>query len=335
MERTHCCVAAFVLLALKACGSDAKGKKEATATVVEQPVAMKQLSGFNPDSAYAFVAEQVAFGPRVPGSEAHRLCGNYLVEMLSAYGATVEQQQGEMRLYNGKPMALRNIIGKFNPEAKRRVMLSAHWDTRPFADRDSDEAHWNTPIDGANDGASGVGVLLEVARQLQDAQLPIGVDIVFFDLEDWGTPEFYEGVTTEHNYCLGSQYWAKSMKNSVHKPEVGILLDMVGAPGAKFYQEQISTYYAPQVVKDVWAHAANLGFGSYFIPKRGGAITDDHLYVNELAGIPCIDIIQYDPYSDTGFGEYWHTREDNMKQIDRNTLYVVGQTVVTYLNHYR
>ena len=317
----------------KSNGSDKKGSTVVTANQVQKSYI--PLGEVNSDSAYQFVADQVAFGPRVPGSEAHRQCGDYLVEKLTQYGATVEEQIGEARLYNGRPMAIRNIIGRYNPEAKRRILLSAHWDTRPFADRESDSSHWNTPIDGANDGASGVGVLIELARLLQNADLPIGVDIVFFDLEDWGTPEFHIGPSSEHSYCLGSQYWAEEIKNRANKPEAGILLDMVGAPGAKFFQEQVSSYYAPQLVKAIWQEAANLGFSSYFIPTRGGAITDDHLYVNQIAGIPCIDIIQYDPNSETGFGEYWHTRNDNMKQIDRTTLYVVGATVARFLNQYQ
>ena len=181
---------------------------------------------------------------------------------------------------------------------------------------------------GANDGASGVGVLLEVARQLHLNEPIIGVDIVLFDLEDWGTPEFYTAPQREDTWCLGSQYWSQQAVKSGYKAEFGILLDMVGAPNAQFYKEQISTYYASFAVEKVWNAAQSLGFGSYFINQSGGAVTDDHLYVNRVANIPCIDIIQYNPYSTTGFGDYWHTVDDTMKNIDKNTLYVVGQTLL-------
>ena len=215
-----------------------------------------------------------------------------------------------MLFRSGKSMKLRNIIGQINPEAKRRSLLCAHWDTRPFADQEANAKLWHTPIDGANDGASGVGVLLEMARVLNELPLSIGVDIVFFDLEDWGTPEFHVGAASSDSYCLGSQYWARSVAKERNKPEAGILLDMVGGRGARFYKEQISMYYAANVMDAVWRKAQELGFENYFIPMRGGAITDDHLYVNRLADIPCIDIIQQDLTTETGFAPYWHTMSD-------------------------
>ena len=283
---------------------------------------------FNGDSAYHFVQRQVDFGPRVPNTDAHAACADYFVETLQKFGAQVEIQHGEAVLYDGRTMPFKNVMATYNAEASKRILLCAHWDTRPYADHDKNPENYQTPILGANDGASGVGVLLEIARQLHLNQPTIGVDMVLFDLEDWGTPEFFSGTPSEDTWCLGSQYWAKQAAKNGYKADFGILLDMVGAPGAQFYKEQISTHYASFAVENVWNKAQSLGFGNYFVNNSGGAITDDHLYVNKLANIPCINIIQYNPYGNTGFGDYWHTLDDTMKNIDKNTLYVVGQTLL-------
>ena len=299
-----------------------------------KPSAQKQLVDtnsvpvFSGDSAFQFVKTQVAFGPRVPGTTQHAACAAFLDTTFRRFGAEVTIQNGEATLYDGRTMRLKNIIASYNPQASKRLLLCAHWDTRPYADQDKNPANHHKPILGANDAASGVGVLLEVARQLHLKEPTIGVDIVLFDLEDWGTPEFYTGPQREDTWCLGSQYWAQQSVKSGYKAEFGILLDMVGAPNAQFYKEQISTYYASFAVEKVWDAAQSLGFGSQFVNQSGGAITDDHLYVNRVANIPCIDIIQYNPYSATGFGDYWHTLDDTMKHIDKNTLYVVGQTLL-------
>ena len=206
-------------------------------------------------------------------------------------------------------------------------MLFAHWDSRPWSDHDPDPANYNTPVLGANDGASGVGVLLEIARQLGQTAPEVGVDIIFFDAEDYGAPETFTG-NSEDSWCLGSQYWARNPHKSGYKANYGILLDMVGAPGATFYKEQISMHYAAHIVKKVWDKAQSLGFSQYFINEELGAITDDHLYINRITGIPSIDIIQYDKYSSKGFGHYWHTINDTMENIDKSTLHAVGTTVM-------
>lgn len=294
----------------------------------EKPANVIFVPTFSGDSAYQFVQKQVDFGPRVPNTKAHTACADYFVKVLQNFGAQVEIQSGEAVLYDGRKMPFKNVIATYNQKATKRILLCAHWDTRPYADRDKNSANHQTPILGANDGASGVGVLLEVARQLHVNQPTVGVDIVLFDLEDWGTPEFYSGPQREDTWCLGSQYWAEQAKKNSYKADFGILLDMVGAPGAQFYKEQISTYYASFAVEKVWSSAQSLGFGNYFLNNSGGAITDDHLYVNKIANIPCINIIQYNPYGTTGFGDYWHTLDDTMKHIDKNTLYVVGQTLL-------
>ncbi len=281
---------------------------------------------FSPDSAYRYVEEQLAFGARTPGSEAHKKCLKYFKEEFERFGAEVEIQEGYGTMYDGSRAALYNVIARVNPKAEQRVMICAHWDCRPWADNDPDEANHRTAVMGANDGASGCGVILEMCRAMS-SQLPkIGVDFVLFDLEDSGTPNFYDGPQRDDTWCLGSQYWARSLKGESYI--YGILLDMVGAPGAKFFKEGISMHFAPQLVEKVWEKAAELGYSEYFVQQDGGIVTDDHQYVNTIAGIPCINIIQFNPYNPNGFGDYWHTIGDDMRNIDRNTLMTVGRTVM-------
>lgn len=282
---------------------------------------------FNSDSAYSYIEKQVAFGPRVPGSREHRLCGEYLVQKLRQFGALVHQQQATVHTYDNTPLPIRNIIAQFQPHKERRILLFAHWDTRPFADHDPNPSKHHTPILGANDGASGVGVLLEIARIMHENPTKTGIDIIFFDAEDYGEPSFQQNVPTGNWWCLGSQYWANNIHPPKYKAEYGILLDMVGAPNAKFFKEDISMIYAPHIVEKVWSTARKLGYGKYFIDEPGGAITDDHLPINQNAKIPSIDIIHFDPNTPNGFGAYWHTTDDNMKNISKETLKAVGQTI--------
>lgn len=284
---------------------------------------------FNADSAYAYVEKQASFGPRVPNTEAHKACANYLSSELKRFGANVTEQHASLKTYDGTILESTNIIGSFNPENPKRILLFAHWDSRPFSDEDPDKANHYKPILGVDDGASGVGVLLEIARQLGISKTETGIDIIFFDSEDYGIPDFYTGPDTPGEWwCLGSQYWAKHPHTPAYKAEFGILLDMVGSKNATFFKEGTSRKYAPNIVEMVWTKARSLGYGKYFINAISGAITDDHQYVIEGLGIPCIDIINYDPDSDTGFGSYWHTQQDTLENIDKETLKAVGQTVM-------
>ena len=297
-----------------------------------QPVAniqeiVKTLS-FNADSAYIYTKNQVDFGPRVPGTLAHEACGNYLTAELKRFGATVVEQEADLKLYNGNIIRARNIIGSFQPENKNRILLCSHWDTRPFADRDPDSANHNTPIDGANDGAGSCAVLLEIARQIQIKQPATGIDIIFFDAEDWGAPAFDHNNNGESGYCLGSEYWAKNPHVNNYTARFGILLDMVGAPDAVFYKEYFSMQYAANIVQKVWESAAILGHNRYFVNDKGGGIEDDHLQIIRHRHIPCINIIHYDPQSGSGFGSYWHTLNDNMNHISKDTFRAVGETVM-------
>lgn len=285
---------------------------------------------FNADSAFAFVEKQVAFGPRIPNSQAHKACGDWLVKKLSSYQFDVITQEGIVVAWNGDKLNMKNIIGQFNKEAEERILLAAHWDTRPYADRDSVNKY--QPIDGANDGASGVGVLLEIARQISLSNPGYGVDIIFFDAEDYGTfdGKVYNSVNQMMNdWCLGSQYWAKNPPIKDYSPKYGILLDMVGASDATFPKEGISMQFAAPKVTAIWGAAEKLGYGKYFIKKMAAGITDDHTFVNNMAGIPMLDIIDMRMNGQYGsFGSFHHTHGDNMSIIDPITLKAVGHTVL-------
>lgn len=313
---------------LIACGNQqGRQQQESSATNTQVSTTRNTVPAFNADSAYAYVDRQVTFGPRVPNTPAHKACGDYLINELKRFGAQLHVQEASLTAFNGTKLEARNIIGIYNPEAKRRILLFAHWDSRPFADQDPDPSNYHTPIDGANDGASGVGVLLEIARLLKDQPTEAGIDIIFFDAEDYGEPAFDRSYM-QNTWCLGSQFWAKNPHVKNYKAEFGILLDMVGDKDASFYKEGFSTQYAAPIVEMIWEKARDLGYGRYFINERSGAITDDHEYVIRGRGIPCVDIIHLDLESHNGFSSHWHTVNDTMENINRETLKAVGQTVL-------
>lgn len=282
---------------------------------------------FSADSAYIHIEKQAAFGPRVPNTAAHKACADYLAGELTRFGAKLFVQEATLTAYDGTRLQAKNIIGSYNPDQEKRILLFAHWDSRPYADHDPDENNHHTPILGVDDGASGVGVLLEIARQLQKQAPEVGIDLIFFDAEDYGVPDFLPG-NQQDTYCLGSQFWAKNPHVPNYKAEYGILLDMVGSKNATFYKEAFSVRYAARYVEKIWETARNLGYGGFFINSIGGSITDDHVYVTQGRNIPCVDIINYDPETPTGFGHYWHTLNDTMENIDKETLKAVGQTVM-------
>ena len=288
---------------------------------------------FSADSAYAYCAAQCAFGPRTMNSAAHDSCGRWIERTFRRFGMAGSTHQPTLNGYDGTPLRATNIIARYRPEAGERVLLCAHWDSRPWADNDPDSANWRKPVMAANDGASGVAVLLELARIIgaQDS-LELGVDFVCFDAEDWGVPQWSDHPDDGSSWALGAAHWADNARREGYKARFGILLDMVGGRGAHFYQEGISLQYAPQVVDKVWAAAAAAGHGSVFPTAAGGTVTDDHVPVNEIAGIPTVDIIPFYPdCAESSFGPTWHTVADNMDNIDRNTLGAVGRTVVQTL----
>ncbi len=290
---------------------------------------------FNPDSAFQFIQQQVNFGPRIPNSAAHRKASDYFIAQFKKYGATVTTQNFSATSYDNQKLNLTNIIASINPERKKRILLAAHWDTRPIADKDLEKP--TSTFDGANDGASGVGVLLEIVRVIKnDTVLKVGVDIILFDGEDWGEKDGERGsrplpTGLEEWWCLGSQHWSKNKHTPNYSAYFGILLDMVGGKNAQFAREGYSMEYAPSVVENVWNTASRIGFSQYFINTTIGFTTDDHRFVNEIGKIPMIDIISYDPI--TGFGDFHHTRKDNMEIISRETLQAVGQTLLQVVYH--
>lgn len=280
---------------------------------------------FDADSAYRYVSEQVAFGPRTPREEAHIRCGDWIGAKLRSWGYSVVEQRFPGKDYFGKALEGRNIIAYLEPKPERRVLLMAHWDTRAVADYDHDPSKRGTPILGADDGASGVGVLLELARQNTLRPEPLGLDFIFFDLEDGGNS------ADNDSWCLGSQYWAKNPHLPDYKADYGILLDMVGSKNAKFHWEGYSKAYAAPVMYKIWDVARQLGWSKYFISTDGGDMIDDHVPVIKHRGVPSVDIINYDQRNPKGFGNHWHTHGDNLNIIDKQTLKAVGETVATVL----
>ena len=293
---------------------------------------------FNADSAYAFCAAQCSFGPRIMNSEAHELCAQWIQQKFEQYGYSVQLQKADLKGYDGTVLKSTNIIAsqplKANTQKPTaRIFICAHWDSRPWADNDPDEANWKKPVLAANDGASGVAVMLEVARLLQASDsLTLGVDFVCFDAEDWGVPQWSDAADVSDSWALGAQYWSANLHKKGYKARFGILLDMVGGQGAQFYKEGMSLQYASSIVDKVWRAAQVVGFGSFFPSQMGTGVTDDHIPVNKKAKIPTIDIIPYYPACEqSSFGPTWHTIHDDMAHIDKNTLQAVGQTIIQVL----
>ena len=281
---------------------------------------------FSEDSTYLFVKAQVDFGPRVPGTNSHAKCADYLSSKLKSYGWETQIQNGNITTYDGKKFNLKNIIASYKPEIQNRILLMSHWDTRPWADQDSVD---NTkPADGADDGASGVGVLLEIARQFSISKPEVGVDIFLDDIEDYGQEQDDKRFPQQENtWALGTQYWAKNPHKPGYVAQYAILLDMVGAKNATFPREGMSNEYAPYVVKKIWNKAAHLGYSNYFVFQDIHGITDDHEYIISNANIPCVDIVNWD-FDIQNFHYYHHRHSDNMSIIDKNTLKAVGQTIL-------
>lgn len=303
-------------------------------------IALAPCPTFNTDTCMRYIREQCSFGPRVTGTAEAAQCRQYLISQFQRMGATVEEQQANVTLWDGSERPACNIIARLNPGNQDRILICSHWDSRPWADNDPDEQNWRTPVIAANDGASGVAVMLELARLISrqgsattTAALnpQLGIDFICFDAEDWGTPQWAESESTD-TWALGAQHWARHPHREGYSARYGILLDMVGGQGARFYREGYSMQYAPAIVSRVWQAAQVVGYGGYFPQSDGGYITDDHVPVNQLAGIPCIDIIPFYPdCAESSFGPTWHTVNDDMDHIDRQTLGAVGQTLVQVL----
>ncbi|MBL7814926.1 MAG: M28 family peptidase [Saprospiraceae bacterium] len=311
------------------CSNDPK----ATPSVVEVEKSLADIKiaipKFDSDSAYASTEKIVSFGPRVTGSTGSLKVRGWIVNQLKKYGADVIEQPFKAKTFDGKTLDATNIIARFNPSATKRIMLSAHWDSRPFADQDSSKK--KEPILGADDSGSAIAMLIEVARQLHQTPLSnLGVDIILFDAEDYGDGSGKEN--TETTWCLGSQHWAKNPHAVGYTAKYGINLDMAGARGARFTKELFSMKFASTVVEKVWRVGRYLGYTHLFVDESSrGPMIDDHYFVNTIARIPTIDIINHP--TDSYFGKYWHTHDDNMTVIDKETLRGTGQTVLSVLHY--
>ena len=316
---------AAIALALLGCSCKGRSASSSDDAISRAVASRADVPRFRSDSAFKYIKDQVELGPRVPGTAPHAACHDLIVARLRACGADVTEQDTVFDSPAGRRVDIRNIIGRFNPSATNRVMLVAHYDTRPWADRDSDPAAYKTPIDGANDGASGVGVLLEMARLIASKAPRVGVDMLFVDYEDSGS---YGGDDAE--WCLGSQAYAASLTPSDRRPAFAILLDMVGGPDARFPREYFSNTYAREVVDLVWRKAAEAGESARFVNSSGGAINDDHVYLLQ-AGIPAIDIIESANSVTGSFNPTWHTLDDNIKNIDSATLQSVGNVITSVI----
>lgn len=322
--KKHVFTVLMLILAIS-CGSrKANNSKETPTRELSAPA-------FCADSAFNYIKIQTDFGPRVPNTEAQVKCAAWLMKKLGDFGAQTFLQGFESVTFDKTKIRCYNIIGSYNPDSPTRIILCSHWDSRPWADNDPDPANHKTPIDGANDGASGVGVILEIARQLQAKAPEIGVDCIFFDAEDWGPgpDDEYEGVNSEKYWGLGTQYWAAKHHKENYKAKYAILLDMVGGKGSRFCVEKYSEMYAKGVVDRVWNAASELGHGALFMRVSGAYVTDDHYFINTIAKIPAIDIVPYTPKAGNGsFGPTWHTLQDNIDNIDKNVLQAVGETLL-------
>ncbi len=304
-----------VSIILVAC-SDSNSEKKTSKNSQKQEFKLVQMPEVNKDSVFNFVKKQVDFGPRTPNSKAQKECAKWMASKLTSYNFDVQIQRGIHRAYDGVDLEYNNIIGRFGLDKKKRVLLTAHWDTRPWADQDFERT--DEPIDGANDGGSGVAVILEIARLINQQTTNVGVDVVLFDIEDYGK--------ANETFCYGSQIWMKDTRLDSLKPIYGINLDMVGDPNAVFLYEGYSQEFARPVLDKVWNVAKHMGHSRYFKTIQDGMITDDHYYVNK-AGIPCIDIIHRDPQTGS-FPNSWHTHNDNIKNISASTLKSVTEVVL-------
>ncbi len=269
---------------------------------------------FSGDSAYAHVVAQVGFGPRVPGTPGHAAQLAWMEEYLRARADTVILQRFDHEASDGNVLSMTNVFARFRPEERQRVLLLAHWDTRPTADNERSAADRAKPIPGANDGASGTAVLLEMANVLSRHSPPIGVDLLFVDGEDYGPgePDMY----------LGAKHFATDLGG--YKPLYGVLLDMIGDLNPVYRIEGNSQDRAPEVVERVWRTAEEMGHGRVFVRQTGGYVSDDHIPLNQ-AGIRTINIIDFD----YGPGnQYWHTLEDDLERTGPRGLGVVGSVLV-------
>ena len=322
----------FTFVAIAACllvaGCKGGAQKNATETQSIDYSAVA-IPAFSADSAYQYVADQVACGFRTPGSEGQRKCASYLISQMQRWCDTVIVQNFSTTLWNGQAVNGKNIIASIEPvvgqTAAKRVLYGAHWDSRLWADHDPDKAKHHAPIPGANDGASGVGVLMELARVISAQRPNVAIDIIFFDAEDQGVPDWAD-TYEDDSWCKGSQYWSLHPHRPYYNAIYGILLDMVGTQQPRYTKEEVSRVFASSITNKIWTAAAALGYADIFQNVETPSILDDHYYVNRMAGIPMVDIVQNDATG--GFFPYWHTVNDNMDHVDKTSLGIVGNVLL-------
>lgn len=317
---------ATIMLVLASCHHGTNQPATNTTTVDYSQVA---IPAFNADSAYQYVADQVNFGYRTPGSVGQSKCAAYLVKQMQRWCDTVIVQDFPATLWNGTQVRGKNIIAsiaaKEGTTHDRRILLAAHWDSRLWADHDPDEANHHQPIDGANDGASGVGVLMEMARVMSAQRPSVAIDFIFFDVEDQGIPEWADDYQ-DNTWCLGSQYWSRNPHVPYYTATYGILLDMVGTQEPRYTKEEVSRQYCSGALNKMWSAAAALGHDKIFESTETDPILDDHFYVNRMANIPMLDIVQNN--RECSFFPHWHTVNDNMEHVDRNTLRITAEVIL-------
>lgn len=323
------------LFALGALIASACGNKSAETTAPDAPAEAASATlaaadvAADADTLFMYVADQVAMGPRIPGTPGHDRCVDYITARLKRAGAVVTVQDTLFAPAGSSmsPQRVRNITGSFNVGAPRHVLLLAHYDTRPWADEEADAALHNTPIDGANDGGSGVAVLLEIARLMRNLPNNLEVELLFVDAEDAGNHN------DDLSWCVGSQAWADAFDPASRRmPDYAILLDMVGARGACFHREYFSERYARSVNNLVWDAARRTGYANRFVDKVGGALNDDHIHIMSV-GIPAIDIVESQNPETGSFNPSWHTLSDNLDNIDPATLKMTADVVINSIFH--
>lgn len=312
-----CCI----LFLLAACNN----KNQQPTSTTETDYTAVVIPNFCADSAYKYTDDQLSFGPRIPGRKGHDECAHFLARKMGRWCDTVIMQSFSATLWNGQTARGQNIIASFDPQKEHRVLLAAHWDSRMWADQDPDSSQHHNPILGANDGASGVATLMEMARIMSSQRPDVGIDFIFFDLEDQGAPYWSENYE-DNTWCKGSQYWAQHPHRPYYRANYGILFDMIGTEQPRFTKEEVSRNYAPGVTNKLWKAAAAIGHSNVFVDANTPPILDDHLYVNQIIGIPMVDIVQNSV--DRSFFKHWHTLGDNLDAVNPQSLKIVADVTM-------
>jgi len=297
--------AAVMAAALAGCHAKAQGPRE-----------------FDGTHAFSYLEAQMKFGPRIPDTPGHDSCGDWIEAQLRKTADTLIVQEFTVTNKKGVHLRLKNYLARFRPKAADRVLYLAHWDTRPIADQDPNLGNQRKPVPGANDGASGVAVLLGVADELKKRPPAVGVDLLFVDGEDYGD---FDAATLDSSFSdvlMGSRYFAKHLPDPKYAPMMAVLFDMIGAKNLVIPVEQYSQAFAPEVVDRVWHVADSLGYGKVFLRQTGPSLIDDHTMLQH-AGIHAIDMVDFD-----GYHAYWHTVDDTIDKVSAESLQIVGDVAV-------